>query len=482
LGAQAGGAALISEAKILRRKFSELLNRGKAKRREQILISLAFYALAAALLALPFGFLLPAGIGRWWMLAVFFFAIAPFVFFNRRWRPQDSIRAVAQTDKALRLEERAITAWEVLARRERSAAEDLVVTQTEERLKAVDVKTLFQRQLDWQGYLLLPLFIVWLALLGFDAGVSVNRGLSLPLPHSLAHKLREFSRELQQKAQDEGLREAMQVGRELEKIAQQGIDTKATDERFKSELSGMANQLKSREPAESGPFSAAESQQAIRDLKSELEAARDLLNFPNAQERQLQEQWLDRLGGFPQLKRQLDKQDHGGQGLSQSELKSFLDRLERQVSSELDRRALLDAQQFLDQLMKHGEGQKGEQDVQVSAGRGQQDLPEDGERAKNQTNLPGREPGRKEEAAQPLAQFPAGAATHLKGSVGEGQSSGAALKGKPTAGKSEVSQAEVAASYRRQAEAELNSERVPEGLKETIKNYFLSLQMEEAKK
>ena len=109
-------------------------------------------------------------------------------------------------------------------------------------------------------------------------------------------------------------------------------------------------------------------------------------------------------------------------------------------------------------------------------------MPEDGERAKNQTNLPGREPGRKEEAAQPLPQFPAGAATHLKGSVGEGQSSGAALKGKPTAGKSEVSQAEVAASYRRQAEAELNSERVPEGLKETIKNYFLSLQMEEAKK
>ena len=38
------------------------------------------------------------------------------------------------------------------------------------------------------------------------------------------------------------------------------------------------------------------------------------------------------------------------------------------------------------------------------------------------------------------------------------------------------------ASYRRQAEAELNTERVPEGLKETIKNYFLSLEMSETAK
>jgi len=49
------------------------------------------------------------------------------------------------------------------------------------------------------------------------------------------------------------------------------------------------------------------------------------------------------------------------------------------------------------------------------------------------------------------------------------------LKAKPSAGKSEIPQDEVIASYRRQAEAELNTERVPEALKETIKNYFLSL-------
>jgi anti-sigma28 factor (negative regulator of flagellin synthesis) len=72
--------------------------------------------------------------------------------------------------------------------------------------------------------------------------------------------------------------------------------------------------------------------------------------------------------------------------------------------------------------------------------------------------------------------LPGGAATHLKGMIGEGNSSGVGLKGKPSPGKTEVSQEEVIASYQRQAEQELNTERVPEALKETIRRYFLSLQ------
>ena len=42
----------------------------------------------------------------------------------------------------------------------------------------------------------------------------------------------------------------------------------------------------------------------------------------------------------------------------QRDLKSFLDQLDRQVSGELDRRALLDAQQYLQQMMKQGQGEK----------------------------------------------------------------------------------------------------------------------------
>ena len=49
------------------------------------------------------------------------------------------------------------------------------------------------------------------------------------------------------------------------------------------------------------------------------------------------------------------------------------------------------------------------------------------------------------------------------------------LKGNPSAGKSAIADSDMVTSYRRQAEQELNSERVPEDLKEMIKNYFLSL-------
>ncbi|MGE5820060.1 MAG: hypothetical protein ACM37Z_18695, partial [Deltaproteobacteria bacterium] len=89
--------------------------------------------------------------------------------------------------------------------------------------------------------------------------------------------------------------------------------------------------------------------------------------------------------------------------------------------------------------------------------------------------LPGTEPGQKTKGFSALPQIQGGAETHLKGSLGAGPSSSLLLKGKPSVGKSEVSQDEIIASYRRQAEAELNSERVPEALKETVKQYFLSL-------
>jgi hypothetical protein len=76
---------------------------------------------------------------------------------------------------------------------------------------------------------------------------------------------------------------------------------------------------------------------------------------------------------------------------------------------------------------------------------------------------------------QSLPPFQGGAAAQVKGQLGAGESSGIAFKGKPVPGKSELSQQAIVASYRRQAEQELNSERVPESLKETIKNYFLAL-------
>jgi hypothetical protein len=471
------------EPAILQRRFSELLIWERAKRREQILISVSFYAVSGALLTLPLHSVLAPAISHWWVPLMFFIALAPFVFFKKRWRPQDATRALARVDRTLQLEARAITAWEIVARKERSGAEDLVVKQAEEKLKTFSAKTILTRQFNWHGYLVLPFFAVWLMLVWFDVGVPVSRRLGLPVTQTVAYKLREFSRELQEKAKIEGLRETLRAGQELEKIAQKGIDTKAGDERMKNELAGMSKKLQAmeRSVAESPSFSTAETQESLKDFKTELEAARDLLNLPDMKGTELAQKWLDKLSALPQLKRQFDKQDRSEQRLSQNDLKSFLDKIEKQVTGELDRRTLLDAQQFLEQLMKNGQGQQGENKMRM-AGRGEENPGDDSEGEKSRSHLPGKEPGKKTEAFEPLPEFPGGAPTHLKGLLDNGQSSGAMLKGKPSAGKSEVSRQEIVASYRRQAEAELNTERVPETLKESIRNYFLSLGMGEEKK
>ena len=466
-----------SEAETLQKKLAELLSWERRKRHEQILATLFCYALLAALLTLPFHGFLETVISRWFIPISFFGLMAPFFLGRGRWRPVDSARALARVDKTLRLDERALTAWELLERNETRAAALMVLKQAGEKLTNLDPKALFRRSWSWQAYCALPLLLLWLGLLWFDVGLRFDSGVQLSAPKTVAQKLREFSRELQEKAKNEGLYESFRVGRELEQVAQKGIEAKTSDEKFKADLAGMQNKIAAtgKSAAEQQSLSAAESQQDLRDLKAELEAARDLLNADTAKGAQeLGKQWLDQLATLPQLKKQFEREGQAGQSLSQNELKSFLDKLEKQATGELDRRTLLDAQQFLEQLRKQGQGEKGESDVRM-AGRGERDSPDEGERTNNRSNLPGKEPGKRETESPSLPEFQPGAAAHVKGLLGEGNSSGLVLKAKPSAGKSEVSQDEVIASYRRQAEVELNTERVPEALKETIKNYFLSL-------
>jgi hypothetical protein len=476
---------LSSEAQVLVDKFAALLRWERRKRREQICATASCYALAAALLALPFYALLRAPWSRWMIPVVLFALLAPIFLFKRRWCRADSARAVARVDRALGLEERAITAWELLERGDARPVAQLVLKQAAERLKTFDPGTLFQRRWHWHHILALPLLVIWLALMWFGIDRQFSDGLLPPATPTSAHKLREYSRELQERAKSEGLRESLGAGKELEKVAQKGIDANTTDNQFKNELAAASRKIEAMEKsaAEHPSFPAGGSEQNLRDLKAELEAARELLTFPETAntEEKLAQQWLDRLAGMPQLKRQFDKENPTGQKLDQNALQSFLDRLDKQATGELDRRTLLEAQQYLEQLMKQGQGEKGEQNVRAPHGR-EQEGSGDGEKARANSNLPGKEPGRKDEGFQSLPEFPAGAPARVKGALGEGESSGVVFKGKPAPGRSELPQQEVIATYRRQAEAELNSERVPEALKETIKNYFLSLGQSEGKR
>ena len=139
---------------------------------------------------------------------------------------------------------------------------------------------------------------------------------------------------------------------------------------------------------------------------------------------------------------------------------------------ELDRRACSTPQKFLEQMMKQGQGERGEANA-ARPGREQQGAADGGGKKATQSNLPGKEPGKKMRRRS-VAAVSRRAATQIKGMLGAGASSAVVFKGKPAAGKSALSQQSrffLSAPGRAGAQFE----RVPEALKETIKNYFLSL-------
>ncbi len=463
---------------VLRKNFLELLRWQRRKRQVQIFAAIICYSLVGALLSLPFSLLLPERHLRWLVPIPFMILSAPLLLYRQRWQRRDSVRSLVLVDRVLGLDERAVTAWELADRKEIRASEFLVLSEAAERLKGRDFRALLPAQRSWQYFAAPVLFVVWLLLVWFDVGLfSLGPGAS-PLSTTMAQQLRDYSRDLQQRSASEGLRESLKLGRELEKVAQRGIDTKATDEQFKSEVAGMNSKLRAAgvAAAKQPPFSNSESQQSLKDLKAEIETAQEPLPSTNgAMSDTLSQQWLDRMASLPQLKRQFDQQRQGGQSFGQSEMKAFLDKLNQQVTAELDRRSLLDAQEFLEQMAKGGQRQADENNAQVSA-RGADDGQAKGEKAQDQSNLPGKEPANREELSQALRQYSDLPATHVKGSIGEGSRDAVEFKGRPTAGDSVVSQDEVIASYRRQAERELNTEGVPEELKDTVKRYFMSLE------
>lgn len=467
----------MADATLVERKFAELLRWERQKRREQILFLAAGVALALAVLLSPLHILLPLSGLRWIVPLVLLTGLAPLFFYYRHWRGVDATRALVELDRKLGLDERAVTAWELAGRGDRSAAAQLVFQQTEQRLRSVQPRSLFPRRLGWPAYTAVPLLLFWFALLWFDFDQPFSQQPSA-VAQGLAQKLREFARDFHEKAKAEGLRESLQLAQELAKVAEKNLAEKANDEQLKKDLAGVQQKLDAagKSGQQNQAIGGAESEQSLKDLRAELEAARDMLNLPDGVK--APQQWIDRLASMPQLRKQLDRarqEREDGKGLGPQELQSLLDRLDRQVAGALDRRALIDAQQFLEQLMQQGQGKENNHAAQM-AGRGEQDEPGDGVREKNHSNLPGKEPGKNDDRLGSLPGFRANTRSQIKGQLGEGESSGVVFKGKPTPGKSALAPQEVVANYRRQAEQELNSEKVPAALKETVRKYFLSLE------
>jgi hypothetical protein len=467
-----------SATERFRNKLAAVTGWERRKRREQICAVAVCASLGLSLFVLPLHVLLPLAWLRWLVPVVLFSVFAPWFFYRRRWQRGDNARAAVLLDQTLALDERAVTAWELAERADSSPAAQLVFKQADERLRAVEPRNLFPRGWSWPPSLAATLFVVWFALLWFEFDRWDFSAEGPASRRTLAQQAREYARELQEKARDQGLRESLKMGQELDKVARAGIDSKTGDESFKRELAGISKKFEDAASAAGDKDSSAamETQGSLRDLRAELAAARDLTELPDLPKgaEEFGRQWMERLAALPQLKRQLDKADRAGQSPGRTELKAFLDKLDQQAAGELDRRALLDAQEYLQEMMKKGQARQGEQ---LAHGNrpGEGDPTAEGAKEKNHNNLPGKEPGKRTEESGSLPEFRADATTRVKGALGEGESRSMVFKGKPEPGKSTVSQAAVVASYRRQAEQELNSERVPEALKETIKNYFLSL-------
>ena len=461
---------------ILEDKFAELARWEKRKRREQIFFDACCAALLVAIITLPLLVFSPAPQLRWLVPAIVLAGFLPWLLYRRRWRRQDEVRAIAALDRSLQLDERALTAWDIHARANRGAAAELVLQQARDRLGAIEPKKLFPRRRSWAAVLMTPLFAAWLTLLWLE--IDRQRATDVSSPKTLAQRARDYAREFQERARNEGLGESLKLGEELEKVARQGVENKSGDEQFRKELGSIAQKFEDAAKANSGLERAAgESRQSLQDLQAELAAMRDLpelAELPKGAE-EPGRRWAERLASMPQLKRRWSDAEQSGKSAGQSNLRAFLDQLEKRVAGELDRRALIDAQQYLEQMVRQGKQQQGEHFAQGRQTAGEEEAPGDGRREKNAGNLPGKETGQKTGQPPSLPEFRAESAAELKGALREGESRALLFKGKPLPGKSTVPPSEVVASYRRQAEQELNSERVPAPLKETIKNYFLSL-------
>ena len=466
---------MTTAAIALQNKFGEILRWERQKRRERMVLRALVLALAAAVLLSPLHLLLPFDGLRWLVPVILLVGIAPVLLFSQRWHNGDTARTLVELDRELGSAERAVTAWELAERGDASAAAQWVFQQAEPHLRDLEPRRFFPRRWDWSAYMVAPLLLFWFLLLWFNFDRSFSQQPVLPTP-SLAQQLREFARDLQEKARTEGLRKSLQLGQELAKVAERNLAEKTNDEQLKKDLAGVKQRLDAND--KSGPqqqdIAGAEGNQSLKDLQAELEAARDMMAVPDGAKAIAEQQWLERLASMPQLRKQLDHQPRGGQGMGRQELQSVLDRLDRQVADALDRRALIDAQQYLEQMMNQGQGKESNNSAQ-KAGQGEEDQPGDGIRERNPSNLPGKEPGTNDDSLTSLPQFRAETRSQVKGQLRDGESSGVVFKGMPTPGKSELARQELVAEYRRQAEQELNSEKVPAALKATVRKYFLSL-------
>jgi len=274
---------MTTAAIALQNKFGEILRWERQKRRERMVLRALVLALAAAVLLSPLHLLFPFDGLRWLVPVILLVGITPVLLFSQRWHNGDTTRTLVELDRELGSAERAVTAWELAERGDSSAAAQWVFQQAEPHLRDLEPRRLFPRRWDWPAYMLAPLLLFWFLLLWFNFDRSFSQQPVLPTP-SLAQQLREFARDLQEKARTEGLRKSLQLGQELAKLAETNLAEKTNDEQLKKDLAGVKQRLDANDKSapQQQDIAGAQGNQSLKDLQAELEAARDMLAVPVA--------------------------------------------------------------------------------------------------------------------------------------------------------------------------------------------------------
>jgi hypothetical protein len=221
------------------------------------------------------------------------------------------------------------------------------------------------------------------------------------------------------------------------------------------------------------------SREALSDLKTELGELKEALTLPEGLGDREYKEILERLAALPNVGRELEQGPSALENLGREGVGKLVENLRRGVEAGLDRRSLMETKDFLllllNEMERTGRGKRWQ---------GLRQAPRDSSPSPGKDmssgSIPGDQPGAKAREGRP-SPAQARAVTHLKGLLGKGKSTGLTFRGEPRAEDSEIAQEDIITSYKRQVEEELATEQIPGELKETIKNYFLSLGMAEGK-
>ncbi len=455
---------------LLRDKLAGLRRWERRKRRERLLWESLFYtALAAAALAAARALAAVDGTLLWLAPAVFAGA-AVAVFRLRPWREGAFLGALKRVDDRLELQERVLTAWDILSRSHgqaeegRRPEEDLVVEEAAGKLARLTLPPLLPRQRSWHAWA--GALLVALA----GAGLWLPPG-GAPEPVSaasrMAETLREHARELEERARAQDLAESRRMAEALREMAERQLDD-PTDDRsgIEASVGAMVEVLEDMTrswPTEAGLEWPVLSGAALEKLREQLQRTRTRQTDGSFQGKSRGEM-LESMGLSS-----LDRQPGNSSEMSEQEVREFLDRVEREARQEQDRRELASTQQFLTELLPgDAPGESLAEAARPGGPRGEM------EESPPVGRQPGSEPGKGgQEPFDPA--FQARVRTHLQGLLGQGPSRGFGFRGEARPGESTVAEEAVVVRYQRQVEAELSSAEIPAEFKETIKNYFLSL-------